>query len=747
MFLLHCLAIFTIAFWMSAAVGELALRSPEERAMAPGARAGFAFVITLAYFSAAWQFVTIPLAWAGGIALLALQAWGGSWPPASEWRRYARTYLVFLGIAAVYFLPLLLAWTFGPFTEGGGDISIYADTSKYLVDHGLTERGLAAPDSTSPSMNPPLADYAVYRILAAGTMSAYLYTPYAMFSFLGGETNYAVFHGVQCLAYAFVIAACWDFFGRHGRTVALAGTGCVVASLGLMSVFYNTYSAQAISLACCALMLAAIPRVSLFSWAGLRTYGCTLVFVWVTYVHYLGVLVPLVPAALRPLSRERASRPRGPAIVAGVILAVLLASLAIAGAMKSWEIAKVLLAAALSPAAGSVVNPYMGESLPMGAKWLAFAFGFISQQHIWPLAYELGIVDLAMQAAIMAGMACLAIGAVATARAARVGALDDRWRDVATYALSIVAIGAHLYLARTTLYNQAKGAQNVLLLVYAVMVLPLAFAARLHIAWRRMLVAILVAFAVLLLVPRASFMVRFAGGFDRTSILEPSFFTEADRVRAADPDALVLVEPRVSSDLYAASQSFFGGRMLPTRNIVLKKSDPVAGPYGRVASVPEFIAQPDLGHVWLIRPVREPKWGVLTSLPFVARFLPRPPYTTTWKGERLASLKQATVLFTADHYERISERTRATAAPPGFTTVRNGSVSVFVPAGTAATVEVEGSPGAAVEVDADAKIADAGVAEKARYAFVAAPGPRFHVVARCRDECRVRVRLDGRDVE
>lgn len=749
MFLLHCLAVLTVAFWLCAAVGELVLRSPEERTLAPGVRAGFGFVIALAWFSAAWQFVSIPWAWLGGVALLALHAASGERPSLATWRPYARAYAVFLGIAAVFFLPMLMSWTFGPFTEGGGDISIYADTAKYLVDHGLTERGLAAPDLSSAKMNPPLADYSVYRILAAGTMSSYLYTPYAMLSFLGGATNYAVFHGVQCLAYAFLIVACWDFFARHGRAVALLGTGCVAASHALVSVFYNTYSAQAIALACCALLLAAIPRIRLVSWAGMRTYGCVLVFIWVTYVHYLGVLLPIVLAALGPFARGGAWRPRRLALASGAAFFALLASLAVAGAMKSWEIAKVLLAAALATGAPGAVNPYMGESVPMfGAKWLGFAFGIVSQQHVWPLAYELGVVTLAMHVAIAAGIACIVLGVFATVVAARAGALSDARRDVAIYALSIIAVAAHLYLARTSLYNQAKGAQNVLLLVYVVMVLPIAFAARIHGAWRRALVVTVVAFAVLLLPARASFLLRFAGGFDRTSILEPSFYEEARRIRDTDPWALVLVEPRVSSDLYAANQPFFdGGRMLPTRHIVLKLSDPVAGPYGRTATMPELIGPAELPHLWMLHPVREPKWKTLTALPYVSRFLPRPPYETTWKAERLADAGHATAILSGDHYERVSERTRATAAPPGFATFRNGAVSVFVPANTAATVEIEARPAAAVEHGADAKISLAGDALKAEYALAAAPGPHFHVVARCREECRMRVRLDGRDIE
>jgi hypothetical protein len=754
MFLLEALAFFTAAFWMSAAVAQAVLRSPAERALSPVTRAGFGFFVALVFFSAAWQFVTIGWAWIAGTVLLASYAAAMGWPPRGAWRGYMRAYPACMAGAGLYFLPMLLAWAFGPFTEGGGDISIYADTAKYLVDHGLTETGYAELDTASPKMNPPLADYATYRVLAAGAMSKYLYAPYGMFTLPVQPANYAAFHGIQALVYVFIIAACWDFFRRHGRTAALLGVGFVLASHGLVSVFYNSYSAQSISLAACALMLAAYARIPLISWAGFRTYGCALLVTFVCYVLYLGVLLPIAVAALRPVGRFAIPRLRWPALAAAGTFLALSASLAWAGTRLSWEMAVVYVQGALTPGAGLGANPYMGAPVEaFSAKWFAFAFGLLSQQHVMPLVAQIGVVDLAMRAAAVVGLACVLGGMWVLVRAQAAGTLRPMGREAALYALALVFALAHLYMVRKSMYTQAKGAQNVLLLVYAVMVIPIAFAAQGQARMRRFLVALMAALIALSLVPRATYMLRFAGGFDRTSILEASYFEEAQRIRRTDPRAFVLVEGRVSADLYAASQPFFGARMLPTRHIVIKKADLQTGPYGVVATVPDFIAPEDLPHLWLLRPHREPKWRWLEALPYVSGYLTRPSYRTTWHAERLADAGRPTVILTGDLYERASERTARSAmaigpnAPAGFAGIRNGFVTIFVPAQIAAVVTLEARPAAGVEPGADAKITSTGDALKMEYALPAASHAAFRVVARCRAECLVRVQVDGKDVD
>jgi len=643
MFLLECLGVMAAVFWVSALVAHGVMTSPAERALGPAVRAGFGFVFTLVFFCAAWQLASIGQAWIlGGVLLGAyvLATRGAREGPAGFWREYRIAFALYAALALLFFLPLIISWTFGPFTEGGGDVSIYADTARFLTDRGLTEFGLPSrsPDDLranfaellaqgkgareggdSPYMNPPFAEYPAFRILITRTMSAFLYTPYAVYGFLGGSTNYNVYYGLQAFVYAALLLAVWRFFRDYGKRMAIGATLLVGASHSLVSIFYNTYSAHGIAMMICALTLAALAAVRLFTWAGLRTYGIALMAVWICYIHYLSVLAPIVALACAPWTRAALaatppiarSRPRWAGIIAAAVFLVLFGFLAWAGANKSWEMAQVLLEASVHGAVGQkqLYLTYMGNPVPaFGWHWLAFFFGFLSQQHYHPFAIEVPIVMHAVRAGVVIGVIALLLSLAAAVRAVRRRPMDARQKlDVSIVAVAVLVTALHLALVRTSLYTQAKGAQNVLLCVYFAMLLPVMLwrdaGAR---SLRRALVVALIAFGVALAVPRAVLLVRLAAGFDRTAILEPSFFSEVERIRAADPDAFILFEPRISADLYTSTQAFYGTRMLQTRHLVLQRSIRVTlTDYDRkIATVPEFITPANLPHLWLLTSTR-----------------------------------------------------------------------------------------------------------------------------------------------
>ena len=261
MFLIECLGVLAAVFWVSALVAHVVMGSAAERALGPAVRAAFGFVFSLVFFCAAWQLMSIPQAWALGAALLCAYgvATRGVRPDiAAFWREYHVAFGLYVGVSLLFFLPLLLAWTFGPFTEGGGDVSIYADTARFLTDRGLTEFGLPSrgwddfranfseliahgtgsrAGGDSPYMNPPFAEYPAFRILITRTMSAFLYTPYAMYGFLGGATNYTVYYGLQSFVYACLLLAAWHFFRAYSRPMAMGALVLVAGSHSLVSIF------------------------------------------------------------------------------------------------------------------------------------------------------------------------------------------------------------------------------------------------------------------------------------------------------------------------------------------------------------------------------------------------------------------------------------------------------------------------------------------------------------------------------
>lgn len=814
MFLLLCLGVLAVVFWLSTIVAEAFMTSPSERALPTGARVGFGFVLTLVFFSAAWQLMTIGQAWILALVLMALYGLARFGRPtkakldaAGRHLRalYARTFAAFLGAGVVFFMPLVLAWSYGPFTEGGGDVSIYADTAKYMVDRGLTEFGLPSHDMNdvrrnlvelvlqgggerpgaekSALMNPPFPEYGAYRILVTRTMSPFLYAPYATYSFMALDTNYHVFYGVSAFVYAALLAAVWGFFGRYGRRTALVGTVVTALSHSIISIYYNTYGAQGIALMMSALVLAALASVRLFGWAALRTYACVIVVTWINYVHYLSVILPMVcvavipaGAALQRVSREALSAPRrAMAVLAPAVFLLGFATLAWAGTLKSLHIGTILMKGAFASRASKEILTYMGVPVEaFGTQWFAFLIGIASQQHFMPYAGEYPPYLQIVRVAAAAATACFVIGVLAMLRWAfrRHASWRPALQDAAIYLAAIATIAIHLYLVRSSLYTQAKGAQNVLILVYTVLVLPLALlyrdmpAGTLTRLLRRTLEAALVVMAAMMLIVRSMFGVRLGLGLDRSGILDRSFFTEVRRIRAGDPKPLVLFEPRKSADLYTSNQPFFGARMLPTRELILQKSIvPEAGYYdSRIAMAVEFIEPADLPHVWTLRTERRHRWPILLEIRHKVQ-LPEYPYLYKWRAERLVDRKTPVLVLSGDTFERpygerpLGGEKDGRAAP--FSFMRNGVVSIYLP-GAAVQVEVEVQPRdgeypllepairqrfQAGEFGPGAKMTGTGKVVRLSYSIPATGAPSLRNIMRHKGEFFVNVRVDGKDLE
>ena len=70
MFLLSSLLALTACYGFSAAVAELIFTSDEERNLPAAVRTGFGFIVSVVYFSAAWQWMSIEQAWMLGVLLL-----------------------------------------------------------------------------------------------------------------------------------------------------------------------------------------------------------------------------------------------------------------------------------------------------------------------------------------------------------------------------------------------------------------------------------------------------------------------------------------------------------------------------------------------------------------------------------------------------------------------------------------------------------------------------------------------------
>lgn len=809
MFLIHSLLVFTAVYWHCALLAELVLTSPEERALPEPVRAGVAFLFSTTYFAAAWQLMSIGQAWALGASLLAMYFvatapadWRTGCGPrlrAFVWRN-ARGFSACLAGALLLFAPMMIANKYGPFTEGGGDVSIYADTTQYLTEHGLTVKGApsrnldhavanlkASTDTTIDRdvlnryaeqrylaadrslINPPSTDNAAYRVVVTQAMSSFLYPPYGQFYFLAGSTNYHVYYGIQAFIYGVMLASACYVFRNFRLPAALAYAGLVAASHALVSVFYNTYSAQTISLFMSALVLALLPSIRLFAWSGMRTYMIPTAYIWISYVHFLSLVLPLLlVAGLRsvPAWRGAPAQPaparKAPVVPSRRVLrwvvigafAFLVGLLVLSGAQKSVLLVVDLTGGLLS----GEKNVYMGERIkPFSLRWLSFLFGFISQQHLQPFAVEIGWVLRTIHVGVVMGVASFVLGLAAIAKMIVLPAWrEDAQRNVhlVLYGVLLVTVAVHVYLAQAYIYTQAKGAQNILLLLYAALVLPFALGACFRKRDRTLdmltsaLGVTLLLFIATLLAPRAIYAVKLAQGKDRATILEPSYFAEARKIRDQDRDPFVLFEPRKSGDLYMSIQPFSGARMAPTRHLGLTWMNfEKRPPQVERIDASLLIRAGDLPHLWTLS-ARKADGGA----------------SHEWAAERVVAGKTAAVYLFGDDYEQdVGEKPRG--AGPGdagmFSYVRNGSVMVYMPPGQAMSLEVTLAPRdiSAVEMMwaevsgrmkrgefRNVEMTHAGEFITLRRRFRKRGAPTLVPIARYSGEYWVNVRVDGKDL-
>jgi hypothetical protein len=76
MFLILSLLVFSFVFWFSSFLAEIILSSKKENLLHPGVRSGIGFFISVGYFSAAWQIMTIQNAWKLGWVIIILYSYG-----------------------------------------------------------------------------------------------------------------------------------------------------------------------------------------------------------------------------------------------------------------------------------------------------------------------------------------------------------------------------------------------------------------------------------------------------------------------------------------------------------------------------------------------------------------------------------------------------------------------------------------------------------------------------------------------
>lgn len=721
MFLLHILLVITVVFWTSAIIAEAVMRSSEEVALGSALRVAYGFFISLAYFSAIWLILSIQQAWILGVILLGLYSGKIFLCPVKKsvvrlrhfLRQYLRVYILFILGSFVFFTPLILSNTYGPFTEGGGDVSIYSDVAKYQYENHLNEIGLSSQtvsdlrgnvkeilsqktaeqrwdDFNHELANPPAAEAATYRIILLRAMNTFLYVPYAMYGFLNAQTNLPVYFGIQAFLYVCMLAGFYAFFRRFGKVISCFAVALLLSSHAVSAVFYNMFAMQACSLSIAALMLAILPSIRLYSLAGIRTYGCMLYITWLSYIIYFSVILPVLLSVtfFTKVAKKKKSIKENPIPIFRIVPSIFFVSICLFAlfmcSAPALNFLKGLLMQLFSRANASV---YMGGD-PLSCiskEWWSFLFGFLSQQHFYPLAEELPSLDNILKIGIASGLIAILSGLLIIFKIFIYTKFDGYKKlYLVIYGTLIITLLIQFYLASHSLYTQAKGAQNTLVYLYVLMLLPLGMSVKaksegLKTPW---LASFLVISLMIFISKQFSIQwiydEKIAHQRDRGAILEPSYFLQAKRIKKLDVNPFVLFEPRKSSDLYLSDQPFFGSRMVPTRHLVLQRQVYDAKrQYWDVSSIniPGLIKPSDLPHLWSISATCTKKSESAEDA------------TCIWSAQKLIEQKTPSLLMFGDNYNRDFGESPITRGLK-VAYLRNAMVMLFLPASYGGNLEV-----------------------------------------------------------
>jgi len=731
---------------MSAVLAEVIFTSETEKKLPTAVRIGFSYFLSLLYFYGAWVCMSIRQAWALGIILLIIYVYGkfGNLYKAFDTEqlkqllnKHLKLLGVFLILANIFFLPLHWNQRYGPFTEGGGDITAYSDVAKRLDDFNLSAAGFEEDASLrkriehikpmlnqtytdeykalpSEFTNPPNADYQTTVLAFNFSIHSSIYTSLAQFHFLSGNTNYPAYFAVSAFLYACLIASVFGFFRSYGSIPAFIATLMFIGSHSYVSSIYNHYLMQVMSVLILGLFIGAVRHVKLFSITGLKTYIASISTCWITnYNHFIPILLPIMTVAslywfypkftITDQKEEKLKRGwlRKTGIYVGWGSLFIFAFITHATALKNAvTFFNGIIYALLNP---PPENVYQGVSLAVfSERWWTQIFGFLSIQHFYPFVSEDRIVHGIIALGLVPGFMVLATGLTLVILSifkplsilpAESNKTD--WHLIVIYTALISTVVLYIPVSQGTAYAQAKSAQYLLTCIYFVLLLPLAiyfksgkvfqhfFEISKKTSWRFIISSLyifsLVCFIAALFTPRFVLLKKLGDQKHRASIMHPSYFSEAKRIISEDDKAFVLFEPIKSSNVYFGNQPFSGYRVVPTQHQFLRRYDKSDhGSKGKYTDAlpSEFIEPEDLPHLWS-----------LTSKDKI-----------NWQAERLVFRKSPNLYFTGHIYRKNAGlkyrqnnfNSNFDSKDHGmFSFLRNGTASIFLPPGGPYHLEVK----------------------------------------------------------
>jgi len=273
MFFFQIILVLIIVYSFSCVVGELLISSKIKSQMNSFVSVCLGFIFITMWHTIFFKFISIISSWMLGISCLLL--FGYFYRKNKilfikihkvkyKLREHTKNFIFLLIFANIFFAPLHISGNYGPFTDGGGDISIYADMAKYLNDKSIPSYGIkdsfdhvvsafnsprGDTDNIHPEridinlLNPPRAEYAVYRTITLQAFGVAINVLIAQWD-ITNLTTYAVFFAILAFLFSSTIILFFLLLIEFGKLPAFIGTFMLICSVGFVAIFYNMYLMQ-----------------------------------------------------------------------------------------------------------------------------------------------------------------------------------------------------------------------------------------------------------------------------------------------------------------------------------------------------------------------------------------------------------------------------------------------------------------------------------------------------------------------
>lgn len=511
-------------------------------------------------------------------------------------------FLFYFLVLNIFLLPMHISKHYTAFTEKGGDITIYSDISKYLVEHkepafGFQDgyddlKGLFSVKFTHGDnlkdyrdvelLDPPHAEYAAYRTIATKWYTASQIVHTSQWFFLSNNHTF-LFYTVLAFIYASIVALFFAFTIDFGKIVAFITFLLILLSPSLISIFYNLYLLHVFSVLCMTLAFSLILNMKFKSISIHSDLALVFLILFSSYYPALPTIAfPYFVFILSNVKEIKVSELRLNNSFSGLqrlflsLFFLILLSwilLDIFGTSLKKVLAYIIAFITADHQSDELNEVYLGKAISVfSEKSFSFFSGLMSQDHYPPFFPKIELLEKVSNLNFIVFSLILFLSAVNFIRGIIKKAITGQLIFfILTVSFTIIF---YAYISKGFLYMQSKSAQYNLIPLYFVLIVlnqqllkitPKSYLDRIFVSLVFFLFLIQI---VIFAIPRYYFLVSVSNSTNLSCVMEDSFY---EKTKDIDKDSLTLIEVEKAGCIYFITQPFFGKKILPVKHLSLQK--------------------------------------------------------------------------------------------------------------------------------------------------------------------------------